>query len=395
MFHLKPIYINGLGLCNPLGTSAEEVAKNLFAGSQAGMVERTDLLNHGNIYVGQVSATLPDLSHFPKHFQSRNNQLALMAYQQIESIVDDLKAEYSAHRIGVILGSSTSGIAQGEEAMLYRVEQGNFPDSYDYQVQELSNPAEFISEYAGIQGYVSVISTACSSSAKTFITAAEMIHAGLLDAVIVGGVDSLCGMTVNGFSALESTSSAICNPSSVNRDGINIGEAAALAVVSGKKSAIKLCGGGESSDAHHMSAPHPEGQGAMVAMQQAINNAGLSADNIDYINLHGTATPKNDEMEAIAVSSIFTDKPYVSSTKGYTGHTLGAAGATEIAFCYLALQQQKMPEHLWDGAEDPAMPTLNWVSKRSNLTKRLRYCLSNSFAFGGNNVSLVIGLSDE
>ncbi|MDU0353050.1 beta-ketoacyl synthase N-terminal-like domain-containing protein [Paraglaciecola aquimarina] len=243
MSSLEPLYINGFGLCNPLGASLEDVAQQLFSGSQAGMMIRNDLLCDGDIYVGQVTAELPDLSHLPKHFQSRNNQLALVAYQQIEQVVNDFKCEYSAQRIGVILGTSTSGIAQGEDAMLHKVEHGEFPEPYDYRLQELSNPAEFISHYAGLTGFVSVISTACSSSAKTFMTAAEMIQAGLLDAVVVGGVDSLCGMTVNGFSALESTSSGVCNPSSANRDGINIGEAAALAVVSRKKAPIKLYGG--------------------------------------------------------------------------------------------------------------------------------------------------------
>ncbi|MEP1383139.1 MAG: beta-ketoacyl-[acyl-carrier-protein] synthase family protein [Paraglaciecola sp.] len=395
MYNATPLYINGIGLCNPLGGNADEVAANLFAGTQSGMLLREDLLHEGKVYVGQVTTDLPELSSFSKHFQSRNNQLLLQAYKQIEPIVNELKLQFASTRFGIILGTSTSGIAQGEEAMSYRLEAKSFPDSYDYRIQELSNPAEFLSEYAELDGYVSVISTACSSSAKSYITAAEMISAGLIDVAIVGGVDSLCGMTVNGFSALESTSDGICNPSSVNRDGINIGEAAALAVLSRKKSAIKFCSGGESSDAHHMSAPHPEGVGAKVAMQHALSQAQLSPQDINYINLHGTATPKNDEMEAIAVASIFPSNTYVSSTKGCVGHTLGAAGATEIAFCYLALQHQKMPIHIWDGEKDSAMPELNWVKAASQIEGSLKYCLSNSFAFGGNNVSLIIGLEHE
>ena len=395
MNKVESLYINEIGVCNPLGANKCEVAEHLFAGWQGGLVARQDLLLDGDIYVGQVTTELPDLSKFGKHFHSRNNQLVLLAYLQIEDAVNELKLQVSAERIGVIIGTSTSGIAQGEQAMQHRFSDAEFPDNYDYRVQELSNPAEFISEYAGLKGFVTVISTACSSSAKSFITAAEMISAGLLDAAIVGGVDSLCGMTVNGFSALASTSAGICNPSSVNRDGINIGEAAALAVVSRQKSAIKLLAGGESSDAHHMSAPHPEGLGAKEAMQQALSNASLSAQDIDYINLHGTATPKNDEMEAIAVSSLFPSKPFVSSTKGSVGHTLGAAGATELAFCYLSLQYQKLPLHLWDAVQDPAMPVLNWVTDDSQIQSKLQHCLSNSFAFGGNNVSLIIGLEHE
>lgn len=395
MSTLDPIYINAIGLCNPLGEDNKAVAERLFSGCQDGIGLRQELLHDSDVYVGQVTVELPSLSHFPKHFQSRNNQLALAAYRQIENTLNELKHQYPVERIGVILGSSTSGIAEGEQAMAYRLEHERFPESYDYRVQELSNVAEFISEYAGLKGFVNVISTACSSSAKSFITATEMISSGLLDAAVVGGVDSLCGMTVNGFSALESTSKGICNPSSVNRDGINIGEASALAVVSRKKSLIKLCAGGESSDAHHMSAPHPEGGGAIDAMQQALKKAGLESQDISYINLHGTATLKNDQMEAIAVSSVFPSQPYGSSTKGAVGHTLGAAGATELGFCYLALQHQKIPPHLWDAEEDPAMPSLNWAKLEAKLESRLEYCLSNSFAFGGNNVSLIIGFDNE
>ncbi|MFT2091830.1 beta-ketoacyl-[acyl-carrier-protein] synthase family protein [Paraglaciecola sp. 2405UD69-4] len=395
MYSATPLYINSIGLCNPLGGNAEEVADNLFSGSQKGMQLREDLLHDDKVYVGQVTKALPDLTGYPKHFQSRNNQLLLQAYLQIENTVNELKQRFPSSRFGIILGTSTSGIAQGEIAMEHKLDAATFPDNYDYRVQELSNPAEFLSEYAKLDGYVTVISTACSSSAKTFISAAEMIHAGLIDVAIVGGVDSLCGMTVNGFSALESTSAGICNPSSKNRDGINIGEAAALAVLSRQKSSIRLCAGGESSDAHHMSAPHPEGEGAKAAMVQALDNAGLTPKDIDYINLHGTATPKNDEMEGIAVATVFPSSPFVSSTKGSVGHTLGAAGATEIAFCYLALQHQALPPQLWDEVADPAIPKLNWVTASSQLSNPLQYCLSNSFAFGGNNVSLIIGLEHE
>jgi 3-oxoacyl-[acyl-carrier-protein] synthase-1 len=211
----------------------------------------------------------------------------------------------------------------------------------------------------------------------------------------VGGVDSLCAMTVNGFKALESTSAGICKPSSINRDGINIGEAAALAIISREKSNLCFLAGGESSDAHHMSAPHPEGRGAMDAMQQALDKAQLNSAQIDYINLHGTATPKNDAMEAIAVAQLFPHQPYVSSSKACIGHTLGAAGATEIAFCCLVLQQQKLAPHVWDDMPDPAMPQLNWAIQDVPSQRKIAYCLSNSFAFGGNNVSLIVGLEHE
>jgi 3-oxoacyl-[acyl-carrier-protein] synthase-1 len=390
-----PLYINAWGLLNPLGGSCSEVADNLFKGSQQGFVLRDDLLHQDSIHVAQISTDLPELEDYPRHFQSRNNQLAFLAYQQIATTVEQLKLRYPVERIGVILGTSTSGIAQGEQAMLARQDNHEFPSHYDYRQQEMSNVAEFICHLAKLSGFALTISTACSSGGKTFVTAGDMIHAGILDVAIVGGVDSLCGMTVNGFSALESTSAGICQPASINRDGINIGESAALAVLSKEKARLRFLAGGESSDAHHMSAPHPEGQGAIDAMSQALEKAQLKPKQIDYINLHGTATPKNDLMEAIAVSKLFPHQPFVSSSKGNVGHTLGAAGATELAFCCLVLEQQKLAPHVWDKMVDPEIPQLNWVDDVNASDSPIRYCLSNSFAFGGNNVSLIIGLENE
>lgn len=388
------IYINDFGLVNALGANLDDISQNLFAGSQHGFVERDDILLDASVFVAAVSNPLPSLESYPQHFQSRNNQLALQAFQQIAASVESLKQQFSEHRIGVILGTSTSGIAQGEAAMQQRQED-KFPADYDYRVQEMSNVAEFISLVAGLSGISLTISTACSSSAKTFITASELIQAGVIDVAIVGGVDSLCAMTVNGFSALQSTSKGICKPSSINRDGINIGEGAALAVISAEKSDLRLCAGGESSDAHHMSAPHPEGRGAIDAMQQALDKANLSSKQIDYINLHGTATPKNDAMEAIAVAELFPHQPFVSSSKGSIGHTLGAAGATELGFCCLVLRQQKLAPHVSDNNIDPSLPSLKWVTDCTNSSNQIRYCLSNSFAFGGNNVSLIVGREHE
>lgn len=393
--HSDKIYINDFALINALGDNLEDISVNLFAGSQKGFVERDDILPDASVFVAEVSSQLPEVTAYPAHFHSRNNQLALQAYQQIAATVESLKLKYSAPRLGVILGTSTSGIAQGEWAMAVKQQTGQFPQEYDYRVQEISNLAEFISLVAGLPGVSITISTACSSSAKTFITASELISAGVIDAAIVGGVDSLCAMTVNGFTALQSTSSGICKPSSVNRDGINVGEGAALAVISREKSDLRLFAGGESSDAHHMSAPHPEGLGAIDAIQQALDKAKLSHQQIDYINLHGTATPKNDSMEALAVASLFPHQPFASSSKGCIGHTLGAAGATEIGFCCLVLRQQKLVPHVWDNEVDSTLPVLNLVKNSTDNNGEIRYCLSNSFAFGGNNVSLIVGREHE
>lgn len=322
-----------------------------------------------------------------------NNQLAKLALASLYEELDDLKLKVSLDRIGVIVGTSTSGILEGEQAVKGKVETGVFADSYDYKMQEMFNLADFIADDIGVQGPVFTISTACSSSAKAFVTAKELILAGVIDAAIVGGVDSLCGMTVNGFSALDSTSADLCQPSSVNRDGINLGEAAALCILRKDKGQIKLLGCGESSDAHHMSAPHPEGEGAITAMQQAIFDAKLASSDIDYINLHGTATKKNDAMEAVAVSKVFGNETPCSSVKGMIGHTLGAAGATEIGLCWLMMQDDNriyIP-HCWDGVTDNDMPQLALTKVGQSSASKINNCLSNSFAFGGNNVSILIG----
>ncbi|MGO2011027.1 MAG: beta-ketoacyl-[acyl-carrier-protein] synthase family protein [Pseudoalteromonas sp.] len=387
----QPLFISHYAMVNPLGGDNKTIKRNLLAGNQDGIVINHSLLNEGPIYVGAVQSPLPLLDEYALEFQTRNNQLAACALEQLKVPVAELKQQYGASRIAVIVGTSTSGIAQGEQAMAVQQQQGDFPSEYHYQQQEMDNLSQFIRTALDLEGPALTLSTACSSSAKAFATAQEMIAAGLADAAIVGGVDSLCGMTVNGFSALASTSSAISNPSSRNRDGINLGEAAALCIVQ-KHGAVKLLGVGESSDAHHMSAPHPQGEGAVVAMRQALARAGYQASDVDYVNLHGTATPKNDEMEAIALAEVFgTDTP-CSSSKGMIGHTLGAAGATEIGLCWLLLGGHDYAPHVWDGEADAALPTINLVPIGTKKNTKINTCLSNSFAFGGNNVSVLIGL---
>ena len=393
------LYINDFALVNALGSDSKAIRRNLLAGSQSGLSRAANLLLEGPITVADVTIALPNLSDKAKHFQSRNNQLAALALTQIKkqalSIIDKLGAD----RVAIIVGTSTSGISEGELAMKAHQLQGQFPEQYDYRQQEIYNLAEFISAELATTGICLTISTACSSSAKAFKTASEMIAAGMADAAIVGGVDTLCGMTINGFHSLNSTSSDICQPSSANRDGINIGEAAALAIVTKDKSSlstnVRLLAVGESSDAHHMSAPHPEGLGAIVAMESALSQASFSAADVDYINLHGTATPKNDAMEAIAVEHVFGNKTPCSSSKGLIGHTLGAAGATEVGLCWLLLTSNEPYDYapqVWDNVIDETIPALNLVAVGDKKASAIRSCLSNSFAFGGNNVSVLIGV---
>jgi len=400
------LYINNFALVNALGSDTKSIKKNLLAGSQSGLSRLDNLLLEGPITVADVNIDLPSLSDKPKHLQSRNNQLAALALAQIKEQAQALINKLGADRVAIVVGTSTSGISNGEQAMNVLQQQGKFPEQYDYRQQEIYNLAEFISAELATTGLCLTISTACSSSAKAFKTASEMIAAGMADAAIVGGVDTLCGMTINGFHALNSTSSDICQPSSANRDGINIGEAAALAILTKEKSAsssnVRLLGVGESSDAHHMSAPHPEGHGAIVAMQSALTQASFTAADVDYINLHGTATPKNDAMEAVAVEHVFGCETPCSSSKGLIGHTLGAAGATEVGLCWLLLsgdndesyakEQYDYAPQVWDNVVDETLPALNIVAIGDKKATPIRSCLSNSFAFGGNNVSVLIGL---
>lgn len=389
----ETIFLSEFSLVNALGNNNKDIQKNMFEGVRTGLVEREGLLNEGRLFVGEVNAELPSLGNKKLYFNTRNNQLAKLALFALENEINDVKSSTPIHRIGVIVGTSTSGIAEGEQAIVEKNASGEFSKNYDYRMQEMFNLAEFISEELSIDGPAYTISTACSSSAKAFITAKELIHSGIIDAAIVGGVDSLCGMTVNGFTALDSTATGICQPSSANRNGINLGEAAALCVLRKDKGHIKLLGCGESSDAHHMSAPHPEGEGAISAMQQTLAEAKLNASDVDYINLHGTATKKNDSMEAIAVDKVFGTQTPCSSVKGMIGHTLGAAGATEIGLCWLMLQAENtlyIP-HCWDESKDEELPNIALTTVGQNKGSAFTTCLSNSFAFGGNNVSVLIG----
>ncbi|KPZ60662.1 3-oxoacyl-[acyl-carrier-protein] synthase 2 [Pseudoalteromonas sp. P1-13-1a] len=387
----QPLFISHYAMVNPLGCDNKTIKRNLLAGNQDGIIVNNELLNEGPTHVGAVQADLPSLAQYPREFHTRNNQLAALALDQLVAPVNELKQQYGQQRIAVVVGTSTSGIAQGEQAMVQHLEQGEFASNYHYQQQEMGNLSQFVSVYLGVQGPSMTLSTACSSSAKAFATAQELIAADLADIAIVGGVDSLCGMTVNGFTALASTSAGISNPSSKNRDGINLGEAAALCIVE-KQGTIKLLGVGESSDAHHMSAPHPKGEGAVAAMRAALSRAGYKPSDVDYVNLHGTATPKNDEMEAIAVAEVFGTNIPCSSSKGMIGHTLGAAGATEIGLCWLLLGENELAPHIWDGEADPGLPSINFVPLGAKSETKIKTCLSNSFAFGGNNVSVLIGL---
>lgn len=329
-------------------------------------------------------------------YDCRNNRLAALGLEQdgFAGAVRQAAARLGARRIGVFIGTSTSGILQTELAYRRRdPASGALPADFDYaHTHDTGSVSDFVRRQLGLAGPCWTVSTACSSSAKVFATAARMIGAGLIDAAVVGGVDSLCLTTLYGFNSLELLSRSPCRPYDEARDGLSIGEGAAFALLEprGADAELLLLGVGETSDAHHMSAPHPEGLGARLAIEAALAAAGLAPADIDYVNLHGTATPSNDAAEDRAVVGVFGTATACSSTKGATGHTLGAAGALEAVIAALALRHGLMPGGANTERLDPKLRARYLLESRSAPLRRV---LSNSFGFGGSNCSLVLGLA--
>jgi 3-oxoacyl-[acyl-carrier-protein] synthase-1 len=345
---------------------------------------------HRPLTVGAVTGSLPPVPDTTSDLDCRNNRLMLTALEEIRDAVTAATARHGATRIAVICGTSTSGISDGESALAVRRQTGHWEKTFHYRRQETGNLALFTARALNLLGPAYTIATACSSSGKVFASARRLLRTGLADAVVVGGADTLCNMTLSGFGALEALSPTRCNPFSVNRDGITIGEGAAAFLLTREPGPIELLGIGETSDAHHPSAPDPEGRGATTAIQLALQEANLTPTDIAYINLHGTATPLNDAMESRVIANLFGQETPCSSTKGMTGHMLGASGGVEAAFLCLSLADGRLPPHIWDGQQDPALPKLNFVTKGQTITGHAM--LSNSFGFGGSNVALVLGL---
>ncbi|HDX8379164.1 TPA: beta-ketoacyl-[acyl-carrier-protein] synthase family protein [Aeromonas salmonicida] len=388
-------YIAAYGLISALGEGRDASAEALLAWQAEGS---TPLTRHNQILldgrltpVGRVEGVLPEIPAALAPYASRNNRLLLAALAQIRPALDKALAEFGPARVGLVLGTSTAGIGEAELAIAAAQRGEAIPPAFDYRQQELGSPSEFLARYLDISGPAYTLSTACSSSARAFISGQRMLAAGLVDAVIVGGADSLCGLTINGFDSLESLSGTLCRPFDNGRQGINIGEGAALFLLSKQPASLALLGAGESSDAWHISAPHPDGVGAEAAMQMALAQADIAPDQVGYINLHGTATRLNDAMESQAVHRLFGDKVPCSSTKPLTGHTLGAAGAIEAALACLLLERALPLPLQRVTTPDPALAPIRLVSGATRLAAPR--ILSNSFAFGGNNVSLLFGRS--
>jgi 3-oxoacyl-[acyl-carrier-protein] synthase-1 len=396
---MKPLLVKAFTATSCIGRGLEQTLDSLIgqrSGLKACEFETVRLDTH----IGEVSGVdnqrvAADL----KRFDCRNNRLAELALAQdgFLEAVEETAGRCGRKRVGVFIGTSTSGILETELA--YRELDplsGALPASLDYAATHNSfSVADYLRRRLNLQGPAMTVSCACASSAKVFGSARRMIEAGLIDAAVVGGVDSFCLTTLYGFHSLQLCSNAPCRPFDVARDGISIGEAAAFALLTRVPGALNgddvlLLGVGESSDAYHMSAPHPEGDGARRAMLAALSAANLRSDSIDYINLHGTGTPSNDRAESHAVTSVFGATTPCSSTKGATGHTLGAAGALEAVISALALQNGLMPGGAQTAQVDPTLTAHYLLANRHGRVARV---LSNSFGFGGANCSLIFGLA--
>lgn len=325
-------------------------------------------------------------------WESRNNALVRIGLDTDGFLAQvlDAKARFGPSRLGVVIGTSTSSIGRTEEAYLLGGGE-RFPSAYRQpDVHNPHSPGAFVAKVAGITGPQLTISTACASSARVFASAARWLEAGVVDAVLVGGIDSLCHSVLAGFQSLELTSPSPCRPFDARRDGINIGEAAGFALVTtadrAPADALRLAGYGESSDAFHMSQPPPGGEGARRSMGAALARAGLQGPELGYVNLHGTASQANDRAEADALAALLPPTVIAASTKGWTGHTLGAAGILESVITLEALRTGLLPGTL--NLEAPE-PDLAFPIARDNERRDLRFAMTNSFGFGGNNCSLV------
>lgn len=394
---MHPVLLSAFTVTSCLGRGLEATRSALRSGTSGLAPCRFETVAL-DTFVGEIEGV--DAQALPQgleRFDCRNNRAAEMALVQdgFAEAVEAAARRYGRDRIGVFIGTSTAGILQTELAYRRRdPASGALPSDFDYRhTHNTFSAAEFVRARLGLEGPCAAVSTACSSSAKVFASAARLLEAGTIDAAVVGGVDTLCLTTLYGFGSLQLLSSQPCRPYDGDRDGISIGEAAAFFLLErapGKRPAgtFWLLGTGESSDAHHMSAPHPEGRGARMAMEAALEAASLTSQDVDYVNLHGTGTPSNDAAEDRAVHGLFGDAVPVNSTKGLTGHTLGAAGAVEAAIALLAIEGGFVPPSPGTRTVDPALRARYEIASRPHAIERV---MSNSFGFGGSNCSLVFG----
>jgi 3-oxoacyl-[acyl-carrier-protein] synthase-1 len=392
-----PCRLAALGIVNALGADADEVWPRLLAGEPSRLVARDDLVPGRTLRVGAVEGTLPEIPDPLAAYACRNNAMALAALRQIEGPVRAALETCGAGRVGVVMGTSTSGVSDAEDAIRHQHRTGGLAPRFDYAQLEFGGLASFVAAYLGAEGPAYTLSTACSSGARALVSARSLLALGLCDAVVAGAADTLCGLTTNGFSALQAICDGVTNPCSRNRSGLTLGEGAALFLVLPSPGGVQLLGVGESSEAHHMSAPEPTGAGAEAAMRAALADALVAPEDVAYLNLHGTGTPLNDRMECLAVERVFGTQLPLSSTKPLVGHLLGAAGITEAAFCWLVLDRSddgalSLPPHWWDGERDPELPAVRLAGKGEHVRPAgPARVVTNSFGFGGNNCTLLLG----
>lgn len=398
-----PVFLHTPAAVSALGRGLNAHLDALFHPSGVSPLTPDSGWVHGRtLSFGAVHGALrPFAEHIAPEHRSRNNRLLWDALAQIEPQIDAAKQQFGAQRIAVVMGTSVSGADENLPVFEQLAATGEVGNAvFQQQIQLHSDPADFVKQAYGLHGLAYGVSTACTSGARALMSAARLLNLGVCDAVICGGVDTLSRLTINGFAALEVLSDGIANPFSRHRNGINIGEAAAAFVVSREPLGehLALLGYGASSDAYHMSSPHPDGIGAAAAFQAALTHAQLSAEQIGWINLHGTGTHHNDQMESRAVAQVFGLHTPATSTKPLTGHTLGAAGALEAALLWGVVSRRynphgTLPAQLWDGERDPDLPAIALTHHDSHWQDGRRIGASSSFAFGGNNAVLIIGES--
>lgn len=380
-------------MVNALGDTREAILARLAAGSTGLAPLREGVLSAPlgfDTAVGEVTTALPEL---PRELAARSTRLARMAVHLVNGLENPLRRareRWRPERIAILLGTSTAGAATTERAYRDFVRNGVFPGAYDFRLQHTYGAVlDVVAALTGARGPASMVSTACTSGSKPFATAQRLIEADMIDAAIVGGVDTLCSLTLNGFHLLQALDTRPCRPFSSDRRGISIGEGGAFALVERNGDArVVLEGVGETSDAYHISAPHPEGLGALAAMREALARAGRAPADVDHVNAHGTGTQLNDSAEAKAILTVLGPEVPVVSTKGFTGHTLGAAGAIEFVLSAYAIEEGWIPRSI---GSNPADPTLGIRVVSEVMRGAFRRVISNSFAFGGNNVSVVVG----
>ena len=377
--------LDNLGFVCALGGDRNTIMENAIAGNTDGMFSHPANIDGSSVPFG----TAPVESKSDVRFQD----LILVALNQISDDVEKLKTQFDTCRLGIVIGASNTAVHEAMHQITDFMRDGHMSERFTTSELELGWPAEFLREVTGFMGPCYTISTACSSGIKAFASARSLIENDVCDAVLVGGVDGRCDFALNGFWALESLSANHTNPMSENREGINLGECAALFIMKRGDAGISILGVGESSDAYHPTAPDPSGDGAMASMRAAMADANLTPDNIDYINMHGTGTVANDAMESHAIYNIFGNKVPCASTKPLTGHCLGAAGACSVAIAWLMIKYGFIVPHVYDGKFAHDCASINLVT--SGAKCEINTVMCNAFAFGGSNASIIIGRKNE